>query len=65
MNKFMKNIFNLVTIVIISFMAVMGFMGDFVAEYLGIPQTSAIVGSSILGIPLAIIAIFIYRKTKK
>jgi len=61
----MKNLFSIFTVIIIGFMAIMGFMGDMVAEYFGISQSSAIVGSSVLGIPLAILAIFIYKKTKK
>lgn len=65
MGSIYKNLLNIVSVIVIVFMIIMGFLGDLLAETLGIPVAPAIIGSSVLGIPLGILAILLYSKTKK
>ena len=65
MGSIYKNLLNIVSVIVIVFMIIMGFLGDLLAETLVIPVAPTIIGSTVLGIPLGILAILLYSKTKK
>jgi len=65
MENIFKKLLNSVSVLLIIFMLVMGFLGDIISESLGIPVAQTIIGFMVLGIPLSILSLVLYSKSKK
>lgn len=65
MENTFKKLLNSVSVLLIIFMLVIGFLGDIITKSLGITVAETLLGCTILGIPLGILSLVLYSKSKK